>query len=187
MLAAKAAFWKMNRGEIQKFVALKGVHVDKSASLFGTIFQAVMGVLKCNEARALEITSKRMATEKNSEWCAEQLLHMDDAVQLVDYNDKEKYKQANKAAEESQESINEFCEEFKLMKMDLRARQDKGKKRKGDPTRTPIPHCMSQPEAKLYVPPRCLSLAVQCAQRMVGPLRALQEGCQSLVSCRWGA
>ena len=153
VLAAKAAFWQMSRGEIIRFAALKGVHVEGGSSLFTTVLQAVMGVLKCPQERALEITSTRMATEKNSEWCAEQLLNMDEAVELIDHNDKEVYKQANKSAEEKQESMKVFCEEFQLMKQEQISKNAKGKRRKGDPSRSPIPHIMGQEEATLYVPP----------------------------------
>ena len=93
---------------------------------FRNYIPSVHGCVEVQRGQGIGNTSKRMATEKNSECCAEQLLHMDDAVHLVDYNDKKKYKQATKAAEESQESINEFSEEFKMMKMEVRAKQEKG-------------------------------------------------------------
>ena len=78
------------------------------------------------------------------------LLGMDEAVELVDKNDKEVMSQEQKKAEAKQVSMEEFKQEFQLAKQRCASAPKKGQK--VDSSKPKVPHIMDQPTAKLWIP-----------------------------------
>lgn len=48
------AFWDMIRVEVGKLAALKGIQMPQGATLFSTLFTAIIGILDVDENRAMD-------------------------------------------------------------------------------------------------------------------------------------
>ena len=150
-LAAKNAFWKMGRQDVAKYAKLMNITVSPGTTLFGALMEAVEGILKCSHERAVAIVSQRMAASQRDELFAENFLQMDEAIELIDKNDREVVAQEQKKAEDAKEEAMLFRKEFEL----ARQRVGQPKKRQKADNRPPLPHTTDQATARVWVPPTC--------------------------------
>ena len=96
-LAAKKAFWDLPRSEIIRFSKLKKVDISSGASLFQTLMEAVMGILKVDEVRAMKIVARRLPHDKNQLHFSDYLLGMDSGIELIVYHDKQQVQDEQKS------------------------------------------------------------------------------------------
>ena len=113
-VAARNAWWKMPRTEVQKFSELFGVVISPSASLFETLTASIQGILKTDDETTLKYVGKRLVGEKLTSAFTDQFLQLDIAIDLVDRNDREGLKNDIKHAQKHVENIDEFIVELGL-------------------------------------------------------------------------
>ena len=148
-IACHHGWWKMVRTDIQRFSQLQGVHISNSASLFDTLLGSIMGILKCDEEAAMVFMGKRLVREKRGTFFAEEVLQLDEAIDLFDYNDREAVKGDIKKAGKNLDSFNDFVVELSTKRSEMAA----AKKQRQDQNRPKVPRVLSQEEAAIYCPP----------------------------------
>ena len=144
----------MPRLNVLKFAGLKGIGIPNSSTLFEVLLKSVMGILNLTEERAMDVIKVRISVDSNSQAFSGVLLSCDDAVELIDHNDKEAVGLEMKNAAQQAESNEAFVEEFRLMRIAQKDAGPKSKKKKGSGL-VHLPHEISQVEAKQFLPPDC--------------------------------
>ena len=148
-VAARNAWWKMPRTEVQRFSELFGVVITPSASLFDTLIASIQGILKTDDETTLKYVGRRLVREKVSSAFTDQLLQLDIAIDLVDQNDKEAFKHDIKHAQKQVENLDEFIVELAQHRQSMEVK----KKKKMDANMPRLPRVLTQPEAALFCPP----------------------------------
>lgn len=84
LIAAQHAFFSLDKAYINKLMAHLGYDMPAGRSLYETLCAAVAKVLGCNEERTHNIVHKRVVELKNAAAYTNELLHCDEAVQVMD-------------------------------------------------------------------------------------------------------
>ena len=118
-VAAKNAWWNMNRNSICDFASLSGTAISDSASLFEAAFLATKGVLTCSDDEALTIMGKRLAHDSNDQAFAAELMELDCAIEMSDHTDHEALRNDMKAAARNLDLIENFEMELQSTRQDM--------------------------------------------------------------------
>ena len=137
------------RTDIQRFSVLQGVQISNSASLFDTLLASIIGILKCDEATAMTFMGKRLVREKRSTFFSEEVLQLDDAIDLFDYNDREHVKGDTKKEANQLDYLADFVVELSSKRTEMAT----AKKQKMDQNKPVLPRVLTQEEAAIYCPP----------------------------------
>lgn len=86
-VAARKAFWGLERSFVQRFGAHIGVEVPDGSNLLDTLVCVIQGALCCDLDRALGIVQQRMGVHAmETRWC-DDLLEIEEASSLLDRHD----------------------------------------------------------------------------------------------------
>ena len=120
-LAAKSAFWYLPRSEIIRFSKLKKVDISSGASLFQTLMEAVMGILKVDEVQAMKIVARPLPHDKIQQHFSDNLLRMDSGIELIDYHDQQQVQDEQKSVCYKLDGIDNFRFELAQKRQDIRS------------------------------------------------------------------
>ena len=97
-LACHNAFWSLSRTEIANIGELKGISTSGETTLYGTLLTVVMQLLQVSYVVAWQDVGLRLPRSHNDNHVAEVLQHMDCAIEVVDKNDVQGYKDEIKSS-----------------------------------------------------------------------------------------
>ena len=99
------AFWDMSRVEVGKLAALKGIQMPQGATLFSTLLTAIIGILDVDEITAMDYVGKRLPPSRNDQHFGEILTELDSALEVIDSNDRQGFKDEMKTAETKRDML----------------------------------------------------------------------------------
>lgn len=120
LIAAQHAFFSLDKAYINKLMAHLGYDMPAGRSLYETLCAAVAKVLGCNEERTHNIVHKRVVELKNAAAYTNELLHCDEAVQVMDRDDIKSFKAETAAAFETAKELKAFKGEYKAGRQRIR-------------------------------------------------------------------
>lgn len=156
-IACYEGWWLLSRTVICRFAALKQAQIEAGSSLFATLFSVTKHILNLDDESTLGLVRQRLPAERNASHFSERLLHLDQALEVVDHNDQEEVKATKKAAKTKLEDISAFVSEYKQKRatvMSASGSQPANKKRKRGEASGPavLPKTIPQSEAKRWIP-----------------------------------
>lgn len=156
-VACRAAWWNLPRSSLVLFARALGLDVASSATLFDLLWALIESQLQLTPEETLSLCHLRVARENDDEEISSALLQVDEAVAVMDRNDIDRVKQAQKAASTKEENKAAFRRAFMAKAQDIESvRVAKARKRQAPgraQNRIPIPHHITQAQAKRLLPP----------------------------------
>lgn len=157
-IACYNAWWLMSRTVVTRFAALKQAAVDSGASLFEALLSVTKQILHFDDEQALDLVCKRLPAEWNATHYSERLLELDQALEVIDINDREEVKATQKQAESKLDDIGVFSGEYKQKRQAVtEAKASSGAKRRrrvasSSSGPSVLPKTIPQSEAKRWIP-----------------------------------
>ena len=146
------AFWGIGRTDIGRLGALKGSQMQEGASLFAALMKLTIDILDCDEDTALSHVGQRVPQTKNEQQFADMLNSIDAAIEVIDQNDRQLFKDEQKKANTSSECMNQFILDFQSRRTEVDGKLAK-KRKKVDTSRPMLPKTIVQEEANAFVSP----------------------------------
>ena len=161
-IAARAGWWCLGRGIMDKVAAHLCVDVPAGADLFQVLLSCTTRVLSVSEEAALEFLSERLSTMKRRNKNYEELLCIDEAAACLDAADQAEVRQEQEAAQDRRHEEERFRASYREKRGSVRAAgaktaaQKKAAGRvwwKGPKKLPPRDQTISHAQAKLLMPP----------------------------------
>ena len=112
-VAARAAFWSLEKSFVVKLLQHEGYEVEAGKTLFDTLVAAVGAVLELNEAESTKIVHQRLVQLKEASAYTAEMLHCDEAAQVMEPADMKEMRDESKRAVECHKELAVFKTEYK--------------------------------------------------------------------------
>ena len=145
-------FWGIGRTDIGRLGALKGSKMQDGASLFSALMKVTIDILDCDEDTALMRVGRRVPQTQNEQHVADMLTSIDAAIEVIDQNDRQLFKDEQKKAVTSSENMSNFLLEFQTRRAEVDGKLPE-KRKKVDTSKPHLPKTIVQAEAACVVPP----------------------------------
>ena len=155
-LAARCAFWSMDRGTVLSFAASRGIVVDDAASLAEVLFSVVQRVLLISDEAAVKILEKRLTLNDLTNTFADVFLEIDVAHEVLDRADASDLIQEQKEMQRVAQDDAAFRKSFRHKQEQLNKGKGRGAKTgKGEgklAARYAAPSTIPQAQAREFAP-----------------------------------
>ena len=156
VLAAEAAWWDFDLGELHSLAPHVGCRLDKEDTLFQACRKMTAQVLGMDDDDVLQHLQARLAEDEDPE-AIDELLEVDKAATLLHPTDAKGLGKAKADAQKRLHDANEFKRDLAAARAKARARAEAAKKHKGDRKaarpRLPVDIVPDHATAKRYSPP----------------------------------
>jgi hypothetical protein len=154
-IACYAAWWDISRVSLGDFAQYFDVAFEAGISLVDLLWCMIHTILKCDDQTALDILNRRVCRGADFSRQSQSLLEVDEAWEVIDPLDTRKVDEAQKEARSAIANHRALRDDFVAKAVAVKAKEDgKNKKKKQVVVvKIKLPHHISQPEAKRYVPP----------------------------------
>jgi hypothetical protein len=160
-VCARQAWWAVPRHTLEDIATNQKVHAGSGCSLFSLVFALTKKVLGLDDASTCTILQSRMARMKDTGNWSDAIMEIDEAVQVLDENDREEVTKAQKRITDDHEHHAAFASEYKEKVKASKGGDAPPKKRAKKPEtfgytgppRLPAASELSQADGKKYMPP----------------------------------
>ena len=113
-MAAKNAFWKVEKCHLTKLANKYSVGLPPAATLFSIVLALIKNFLPaCNDQECLQYTRHRIALGMRQDNWSDEVMACDEATAVLETSDAEALKNQKKEASETKKDLREFKKEFR--------------------------------------------------------------------------
>jgi hypothetical protein len=158
-VAARNAFWQLDRNFLDSFAALMGIAVPNGSNLVTALLTMIRHILKCTDEEALKAIQLRIALNEKELTFHDEIIEMDDVQDVLDRNDIQTFEQRKQHVKTSRSAAKVLEADFVEAHRALREAAAPKKKQRKTNVKTevggkmPPVHELSQANVKKYIPP----------------------------------